>query len=117
MKLYSSAKLGPQYSVDAWYIGYFPYHYRCHKTYIPANRGVLISHTVSFFPHNFAVPSNNPQDDVARSIHDLTTALQHRYLHTPLKPVKDKQFAAIKALEKKFCPEVPGKTVPRLSIQ
>ena len=48
-----------------------------------------------FFLHDFAVPSNNPKDDIARSIRDLTTALQHRYLHTPLQPVGDKQFAVL----------------------
>ena len=40
------------------------------------------------------------------SFRDLTTALQHRYLHTPLQPVGDKQFAAIQALENIFCPNI-----------
>ena len=92
-------KTWAQHGVDAWYIGYCPYHYRCHKTYVPANWGERISHTVSFSPHNFAVSSNNHQDDAARSIRDMTTVLQHRHLHTPLQPVGDKQFASIQALE------------------
>ena len=58
------------------------------------------------------VPSNNHLGNVARSIRDMTTALQHRYLHTPLQPVRDKQFVAIKALEKHFCPDHPAKTTP-----
>ena len=58
------------------------------------------------FPHDFAVPSNNHQDDIARSIQDLTTTIQHRYLHTPLQPVGEKQFAAIQALENIFCPNI-----------
>ena len=91
-------KTWAQHGVDAWYIGYCPEHYRCHKTYVPSNQGEIIAHTVSFFPHDLAVPYNNHQDDVAHSIRDLTTALQHRYLHTPLKPVGDEQFAAIQAL-------------------
>ena len=99
-------KTWAQPGVDAWYIGYCPDQYRCHKTYVPATRGEIISHTVSFFPHDFAVPSNNHQDDIARSIWDLTAALQQRYLHTPLQPVGDKQFAAIQALENIFCPNI-----------
>ena len=83
-------KTWDQHVVDAWYIGYCPDHYRCRKTYVPATRGELISHTVSFFPHDFAVPANNHQGGEARSIRDLTTALQHRYLHTPLQPIGDK---------------------------
>ena len=103
-------KTWAQHGVDAWYIGSCPYHYRCHKTYNLATRGERISHTISFLPHDFAVPANNHQDGIARSIRDLTTALQHRYLHTPLQPVEDKQFAAIQALEKNFCPDIPHQT-------
>ena len=77
-------KTWAQHGVDAWYIGYCPDHYHCHKTYVPETRGERIFHNVSFFPHDFAVPSNNHHDDISRSIRDLTTALQHRYLHTPL---------------------------------
>ena len=88
-----------QHGVDAWYIGYCPDHYRCHKTYVPATRGEKIAHTVSFFPHDFAVPTKNLQDDVACSIRDLNTALQHRYLHTTLQPVGDLKKSAIKALD------------------
>ena len=111
MKHHSSAKTWAQHGVDAWYIGYCPDHYRCHKTYTPATQGERISHTVSFFPHDFTVPANNHQDDIARSIQDLTTALQHRYLHTPLQPVGDKQFAAIQALENIFYPDIPHQKI------
>ena len=107
-------KTWAQHGVDAWYIGYCPYHYRCHKTYVPATRGEQIAHTVSFLPHNFAVPSNNHQDDVARSIRDLTTALQHRYLQTPLQPVGDKQFTSIKALGLFFLGGPGRKKIPVL---
>ena len=72
----------------------------------PGNPGERISHTVSFSPHDFAVTSNNHQDDIACSIRDLSTALQHHYLHTPLQPVGDKQFATIQALENIFCPNI-----------
>ena len=82
-------KTWAQNGVDAWYIGYCPDHYRCHKTYIPATRRERIAHTVSFFPHDFAVPNNNHKDDVARALCDLTSALHHRYLHTPVQPVGD----------------------------
>ena len=101
-------KTWAQHGVNAWYIGYYPDHYRCHKTYVPANRGERIYHTVSFSLHDFAVTSNNHQDYVARSIRDLTTALQNRYLHTLLQPVGDKKFAAIQVLEQMFCPNLPG---------
>jgi len=77
-------KTWAQHGVDAWYIGHAPDHYRCNRTYISATRGKRIAHTISFFPTYFAVPSNNHQDDVARSLCDLTKALQHMYLHTPL---------------------------------
>ena len=93
-------KTWAQHGVNACYIGYCPDHYRYHKTYVLATLGEQITHTISFFPHEFAVPSNNLQDNIARSIRDLTTAIQHRYLHTPLQTVGDKQFAAIQALEK-----------------
>ena len=99
-------KTWAQHGVDSWYIGYCPDHYHFHKTYVPAIRGERISHTVSFFPHYFAVPSNNHQDGIARSIRNLTTALQHRDMHTPLQPVGDKQFAAIQVLENIFCPNI-----------
>ena len=88
------------HGVDAWYIGYCPDHYHCHRIYVPATQGERIAHTVSFFLHNFSVPAKNRQDDVARFIRDLTTSLQHCYLNTPLQPVVDKHFAAIQALEK-----------------
>ena len=52
-------KTWAQHGVDAWYIGYCPDHYRCHKTYVPATRGERISRTVSFFSHDFSVRSNN----------------------------------------------------------
>ena len=42
----------------------------------------------------------------------MTTALQYRYLHSTLQPVRDKQFAAIKALENIFCPDIPETTAP-----
>ena len=100
-------KTWAQHGVDALYIGYCPDHYCCHNTYVPATRRERIAHTVSFLPHDFAVPANNHQDNVARSIRYLTTALQHRYLHTLLQPVVDKQFAAIQALEQIFCPDLP----------
>ena len=103
-------KTWAQHGVDAWYIGCCPDHYRCHKTYVTAIWGELISHTVSFFPHDFVVPINNHQDYIARSIRYLTNALQHRYLHTPLQPVGDKQFAAIQALENIFCPNIQHQT-------
>ena len=64
-------KTWAQHGVDAWYIRYCPDHYRCHKTYVPATRRERISHTVSFSPHDFAVPAKNHQDDIARSIRDL----------------------------------------------
>ena len=48
-------KTWAQHSVDAWYIGYCPDHYFCHKKYAPATRGERIAHTVYFFPHDFAV--------------------------------------------------------------
>ena len=110
-------KTWAQHGVDAWYIGYCPDHYRCHKTYVPATRGEQISHTLSFSLHDFAVQAKNHQYDIARSIRDLTTALQHHYLHTPLQPVGDKQFAAIQALEKIFFPNINRKQPKRLSIQ
>ena len=88
-------KTWAQHGVDAWYIGHAPDHYRCHCCYIPATRGEGIAHTVSFFPTDFAVPSNNHQDDVARSLRDLTSAFQHMYLRTPLQPIGNEQFQAI----------------------
>ena len=103
-------KTWAHHGVDAWYIGYCSDHYRCHNTYVLATRVERISHAVSFFPHYFAVPANNQQDDISRSIRDLTTALQHRYLHTPLKPVGDKQFATIQALGNIFCQHIPQQT-------
>ena len=113
---FQQLKTWAQHGVDAWYIRYCSDHYLCHKTYVPATRGERISHTVSFFPHDFAVPAKNHQYNVARSIRDLTTALQHRYLQTPLQPVEDKQFDAIQALEQIFCPDLPGTQRPAQTI-
>ena len=36
---------------------------------------------------------------MARSLRDLTTALRHRYLHTPLQPVEGEQFAPLQQRE------------------
>ena len=105
-------KTWAQHGVDAWYIGYCQDHCRCHKTYVPATWGERIAHTVSFLLHDFLVPANNYQEDLDRYIHDLTTSLQHRYLYTPLQPVGDEKFAAIKALENIFCPDYPAQTNP-----
>ena len=88
-----------KHGVEAWYIGYDPDHYRCHKCYLPSTNVERIANTVSFFPHDFAVPMNDHQDNLIRSIRDITAALKHRYLHTPLQPVGDEQFEAIKKLE------------------
>ena len=66
----------------------------------------------SIFPHDFAVPANNHQDYIACSIRDLTTAIQHRYLHTPLQPVGDKQFAAIQSLQNIFFLDITHQTTP-----
>ena len=49
-------KTWAQHGVDDWYIGYCPDHYHCHNTYVPATRGERIVHTISFSPHDFAVP-------------------------------------------------------------
>ena len=101
-----------QHGVDAWYIGYCLDHYRCHKTYIPAKRGERIAHTVSFSLNFFSVPANNHQDNVSLSICDLTTALQQRYLPTPLQIVGDTPFDAMKVLEQILCPDYPDQTIP-----
>ena len=42
-----------------WYIGPAMDHYRCFQVYIPETRGERQASTVSFFPHDFAVPSTN----------------------------------------------------------
>ena len=83
---------------------------------LTATWGERISHTVSFFPHDFAVPAKNHQEYLSLSIRDMTTAIQHHYLHTPLQPVGDKQFAAIKLLEQIFCPDHPGTQRPAQTI-
>ena len=60
---------------------------------------------------------NNHQDYIARSIRDLTTALQHHYLHTPLQPVGNKTIEAIQALETFSTQILHIKQPKRLSIQ
>ena len=78
-----------QHGVEGWYIGYAPLHYRNFRCYVPATRGERTAATVSFFPHDFAVPSNSHKDDVARAIRDLTAALKHSYSYTPLQSIGD----------------------------
>ena len=75
-------RIWAQHGVDGWYISHAPLHYRNFKCYIPATRGERTATSLSFFPHDFAVPANTQHDDVARSIRDLTAALNHRYTNS-----------------------------------
>ena len=85
--------------------------------HVPATLGERIAYIFYFSPHDFAVPANKHQDEVALSICDLITALQHRYLHTSLQPVGDKQFSAIKELEFFSARTIHHKQPQRLSSQ
>ena len=76
-----------QHGVVAWYISHAPLHYHNFRCYVPATRGERNAATVSFFPHDFAVPANSQHDDVARAIRDLTDALKHRYTYAPLQAI------------------------------
>ena len=66
-----------QHGVKAWYISRAPDHYRNFKCYVPGTRGERTAKTVSFSPHDFAVPTTSHKDDVARALQDLTAALKH----------------------------------------
>ena len=85
-----------------------------HISQLPGEKELPTLFTFSFM--TFQYQPKNHQDNVARSIRDLTTALQHRYLHTPLQPVGDKQLAAIKALEQIFFPDLPGTQGPAQTV-
>ena len=82
------------------------------QNFCTSDQGVTNCTHLFLFPHDFAVPFNNHQDGVARSLRDLTMALRHRYLHTPLQPVGDEQLAVIQSLEKIFCPELSTTSSP-----
>ena len=59
---------------------------------------------------------NSHHDDVARSVRDLTEALQHFYLKMSLQPVGDEKIQEIKKLEQIFCPKLAKKELPRQPI-
>ena len=48
-----------QDGVEALYICHAPLHYCNFKYYVNATRGERTATSVSFFPHDFAVPANN----------------------------------------------------------
>ena len=103
MKHLLSAAHGRNMEWMAGYISHAPLHYRNFKCYIPATRGERTATYISFFPHDFAVPANNQHDDVARSIRDLTAALNHRYTNSLPQSIGDEQLLAIQKLETIFC--------------
>ena len=66
-------------------------------------------------PIDVAVPVNNQHDDVARSIRDLTAALNHRYTNSLPQSIGDEQLLAIQKLESIFCPNKKP-TSPIISV-
>ena len=96
--------------MKGWYLGRAPDHYRNYNCYIPSTRGGCTAAKVSFFPQDFAVPTNSHKGDVARALRDLTAALQHRCHQTPLQNIGDEQMLAIKQLERILCPTLQQPT-------
>lgn len=64
------------YSIDGWYIGPSLDHYRCHRVWIPETSSELIGQTVTWFPHNFKMPTPPATDIIISAAKDLTAALK-----------------------------------------
>ena len=96
--------------MEGWYIRRCPDHYRNYNFFIPSTRGERTTATVSFFPRDFAVPTNSHKDDMARALRDLTATLKHRYHQTPSQSIGDEQMLAIRKLKRIFCPTLKQPT-------
>ena len=64
------------HSLDGWYIGTSPKHYRCHIIFIKATRSKCILDTV-FFKHKYITQSTvTPANVIIKALQDLTHAVQ-----------------------------------------
>jgi hypothetical protein len=65
------------HGVNGWYIGTAPDHYWCHCVYVTATRAERIATTVTFFPHNCAMPKTSSADGITHAALDLIQALEN----------------------------------------
>jgi hypothetical protein len=71
---------GP-HSVDGWYVGSSPEHYRCHKCYIPSTFGVRDALTIDWFPHNVPFPRVTTDEYLRQTAHDMLKLIQNKTTH------------------------------------
>jgi hypothetical protein len=131
------ASFGP-HSIDAWYVGPAPKHYRCYTCYIPSTGGERVSDTVEFFPTRVRMPQSSALDKATQAAEDLIEVLKNPEPASPFLQFGNEQSAALQQLADMFkvslsdtqtqpsntpstapapLPRVEGHAVPRVVTQ
>ena len=63
-------------SLDGWYLGTSPEHYRCHRIYVRKTKDERVSNTVTFKHRYITNPAVTEADIAIQAIRDLTKALK-----------------------------------------
>ena len=96
------------------YLGPAMYHYRCHRVYAAATKGIQIADTVAWFPEPYIMPGSSPMECLNAAITDLSTAMTravdstHVQLHNrqAFDHANDTVTAQLRAAVEMFTPPV-----------
>ena len=86
------------HSVDGWYIGPAPEHYRCYRVWVVSTRAERIADTLQWFPDRFRMPAASSTDIIRAGVNDIVQALQHPSPASPLNPVTPTESDALQQL-------------------
>ena len=64
------------HSVDGWYLGTSPEHYRTHRCHVRDTRSERLSNTVHFHHKEITAPTLLPADKLMKAIADCAAALR-----------------------------------------
>jgi len=98
----SVRKTWAPHSVDGWYIGGAPNHYRCHRCYVIKSRSERIARTVEFFPYLYSMPTTTSADAARDAAAQLTDALVNPYPAALFSPMAKQQLDALYQLAEIF---------------
>ena len=71
------------HGVDGWYLGKAPYHYHCHRVYIPKKQVECIPQTVNILPHKGRLSQTSAKHVAVDAALRLMQALQNSAPEAP----------------------------------
>jgi hypothetical protein len=104
------------HSVEGWYVGYAPEHYRCYMIHVTSTNKTRIGTTVEFFPTHCRVPQTSSADYAVRAALELIAALENPSPASPLAPLGLRQLEALRQLAELLASALPptAATSPRV---